>query len=99
MLNQWYRREQQGNLAMLHRALSEGVPACGYLHWTLVDDFEWTEGWETHPGLFAMNRLTSERIRRKSSALFAEICCANAITGDMVERYAPQALERVFWQH
>jgi beta-glucosidase len=86
------------HLAMLHRAVSEGIPVRGYLHWTLVDDFEWAEGWETHLGLVAMNRATQERMPRKSSALFAEICRANAITEDMVERYAPQAMERVFRQ-
>ena len=84
------------HLAMLHCAISEGIPVRGYLHWTLVDDFEWAEGWQTHLGLVAMNRLTQERTPRKSAALFAEICRANAITEDMVERYAPQARERVF---
>jgi len=86
------------HLAMLHRAISEGVPVRGYLHWTLVDDFEWAEGWGTHLGLVAMNPLTQERAPRRSSALYSEICHANAITDDMVERYAPEAMERVFWQ-
>ena len=86
------------HLAMLQRAISEGIPVRGYLHWTLVDDFEWAEGWGTHLGLLAMNRLTKERTPRKSSALFAEICRANAITEDIVERYASEAMERVFWQ-
>ena len=84
------------HLAMLHRAIKEGVPVRGYLHWTLVDDFEWAEGWETHLGLVAMNRQTQERMPRKSSALFAEICRTNAITEEMVERYAPQAMEQIF---
>ena len=83
---------------MLHYAISEGIPVRGYLHWTLGDDFERAEGWETHLGLVAMNRLTQERTPRKSSALFAEICRANAITEEMVERYAPQAMEGMFWQ-
>jgi len=84
------------HLAMMHRAICEGVPVCGYLHWTLVDDFEWTEGWRAHLGLIAMNHLTQERTPRRSASLYAEICHANAITGDIVERYAPQAMERVF---
>jgi beta-glucosidase len=85
------------HLATLHRAISEGVPVRGYLHWTLVDDFEWAEGWGTHLGLVAMNPLTQERIPRGSASLFGEICRANAITEEMVDRYAPQAVERVFW--
>jgi beta-glucosidase len=84
------------HLAMLHRAISEGVPVRGYLHWTLVDDFEWAEGWGTHLGLVAMDPLTQERTPRKSFSLYGEICHANAITGEIVERYAPQAMESVF---
>src|SRR5258706_14202915 len=36
------------HLAMVHRAISEGIPVRGYFHWTLVDDFEWNDGWGTH---------------------------------------------------
>ncbi|HEU0001166.1 MAG TPA: family 1 glycosylhydrolase [Ktedonobacteraceae bacterium] len=57
------------HLAMLHRAIREGVPVRGYLHWTLVDDFEWTEGWRAHLGLVAMNPLTQERAPRSSFSL------------------------------
>lgn len=84
------------HLAMMHRAIGEGIPVRGYLHWSLLDNFEWAEGWGTHLGLVAMNPLTQERTPRRSSALFAEICHANAITGDVVERYAPQAMDSVF---
>ncbi len=84
------------HLAMLHRAISEGIPVRGYLHWTLVDDFEWAEGWGTHLGLVAMNPLTQERTPRRSFSLYGEICHANAITEEIVERYAPQAMESVF---
>lgn len=81
------------HLAMLHRAISEGIPVRGYLHWSLLDNFEWLEGWGTHLGLVAMNPLTQERIPRNSSALYGEICRANAITEDIVARYAPQAMD------
>jgi beta-glucosidase len=86
------------HLAMLHRAISEGIPVRGYLHWTFVDDFEWTEGWGAHLGLFSMDPLTQERTPRKSSLLYSEICRANAITEDIVECYAPQAMDRLFRQ-
>jgi beta-glucosidase len=84
------------HLAMIHRAISEGIPVCGYFHWTLIDDFEWLAGWATHLGLFAMDSLTQKRTPRLSSSLYSEICHANAITGDIVERYAPQLLDRLF---
>lgn len=89
------------HLAMLHRAISEGIPVRGYLHWSLLDNFEWLEGWGTHLGLVALNPLTQERTPRGSFSLFGEICRANAITEDIVGRYAPQIMDRIFsmWRH
>lgn len=84
------------HLAQLHRAISEGVPVRGYLHWTLLDDFEWMDGWHTHLGLCAMNRATQQRTPRQSALLLSEICHANAISTEMVERYAPLAMDRIF---
>jgi beta-glucosidase len=84
------------HLAMVHRAIREGIPVRGYLHWSLVDNFEWTEGWGAHFGLIGMDPLTQERTPRRSSDLFGDICRANAITEDIVERYAPQAMDRLF---
>ncbi len=86
------------HLAMVHRAISEGIPVRGYLHWTLIDDFELTEGWKAHLGLIAMNPLTQERIPRRSFFLYNEVCRANAITGDIVEHFAPGAMDRIFSQ-
>ncbi len=84
------------HLVWLHRAISEGVPVRGYLHWTLLDDFEWMDGWHTHLGLCAMDRATGQRTPRPSALLLAEISRANAITADMVERYSPRLMERIF---
>ncbi|HEY0756791.1 MAG TPA: glycoside hydrolase family 1 protein [Ktedonobacteraceae bacterium] len=84
------------HLAMLHRAIQEGVPVRGYFHWALVDNFEWAEGWKARFGLIELNPLTQERIPRKSAALFGAISRANAITEEIVERYAPEAMTSIF---
>ncbi|HYX48623.1 MAG TPA: family 1 glycosylhydrolase, partial [Ktedonobacteraceae bacterium] len=63
-----------------------------------LDDFEWTEGWNAHLGLAAMNPLTQKRTPRTSFSLYSEICRANAITEEIVERYAPKAIDRIFKQ-
>jgi beta-glucosidase len=84
------------HLAMVHRAIEEGVPVRGYFHWSLVDNFEWNNGWYARFGLIEVNPQTQERIPRRSASMFGEICRANAITEDMVERYAPEALESIF---
>jgi beta-glucosidase len=84
------------HLAMVHRAISEGIPVRGYLYWSLVDNFEWAEGWGVRFGLIELDPETQERIPRSSASMFGEICRANAITEEIVERYAPRALDAIF---
>jgi len=84
------------HLAMIHRAISEGIPVSGYLYWTLVDNFEWAEGWGVRFGLVELDPETQDRIPRSSASMFGEICRANAITEEIVERYAPKALDFIF---
>jgi len=54
-----YFREHIGQL---RRAMNDGVDVRGYFPWTLVDNYEWTEGWHGQFGLFAFNKKTHERI-------------------------------------
>ncbi len=84
------------HLAALHRAIRQGVDVRGYYYWTLVDNYEWVEGWTTRFGLIALDPATQERTPRRSAQLYAEIARANAITGEMVEKYAPAAMGQVF---
>jgi len=84
------------HLAMVHRAIGDGIPVQGYLHWSLVDNFEWTDGWGVRFGLIEVDPLTQERIARRSAGLFGAICRANAITEAIVECYAPGAMDVVF---
>jgi len=86
------------HLAMVHRAISEGIPVRGYFHWTLVDNFEWAEGWGVRFGLIELDPTSQRRIPRSSASMFGEICRANAITESIVERYAPDAMESIFGQ-
>jgi beta-glucosidase len=84
------------HLAMVHRAIHEGIPVRGYLYWSLVDNFEWAEGWGVRFGLIEVDPQTQDRIPRSSASMFGEICRANAITEEIVERYAPEARDTVF---
>lgn len=84
------------HLAMVHRAIVEGIPVRGYMYWSLVDNFEWAEGWGVRFGLIELDPQTQERIPRSSASMFGEISRANAITEAMVERYAPEAQDFIF---
>ncbi|MDR5683667.1 MAG: glycoside hydrolase family 1 protein [Armatimonadota bacterium] len=62
------------HLSAVHRAIADGVPVQGYYHWSLLDNFEWAEGWRMKFGLIAMDPVTQERRERPSARLYAEIC-------------------------
>jgi beta-glucosidase len=68
----------------------------GYFHWSLVDNFEWERGWTQRFGLWELNTDTQERIKRPSADLFAAICQENALSSEMVARFAPEVFEKLF---
>ena len=37
-------------LGQLKRAIGEGTPVIGYQHWSVTDNFEWAEGYDTRFG-------------------------------------------------
>ena len=68
----------------------------GYFHWSQVDNFEWERAWTQRFGLWGLDVDTQKRIRRPSADLYAEICKANAISTEMVRKYAPESMQRIF---
>lgn len=50
---QWWLAE---TMQALESAIARGVPLIGYLHWSLVDNFEWKYGWWPKFGLVAVDR-------------------------------------------
>jgi len=71
------------HLAALHRAIKEGADVRGYFHWSLIDNFEWAEGYRTPFGLVAVDFNTQERTVKASGELYAEICRTGSITPQM----------------
>jgi beta-glucosidase len=84
------------HLAAVQRAISNGADVRGYYHWTLVDNFEWAEGWGLRFGLVALDTATGARTPRPSAALFHELATRNAIERDAVARFAPELLPALF---
>ena len=68
-------------LAGLHQAMAEGVPVIGYIHWSLLDNYEWSLGYDYQYGLFAVDRKTFARAAKPSAGVLAAIARANALHG------------------
>ena len=68
----------------------------GYYHWSLVDNFEWHNGWSQRFGLIEMDPQTQVRHWRPSAHLYQEICHSNSISSDMAARYAPELMDALF---
>jgi len=62
----------ENTVIAMERALSEGVDLRGYLHWSLLDNFEWDFGWWPKYGLVAVDRKTMKRTIRPSARWFAK---------------------------
>ncbi len=74
-------------LKELHGLIKDGYDIRGYFHWTLADNFEWTEGWNLRFGLIAMDPTTQVRTMRPSGALYRGIALENGFSPEMVEEH------------
>jgi beta-glucosidase len=69
----------RSHLAMLQRATSEGAPIRGYFLWSLVDNFEWSSGFDTKFGLFYADFGTQKRSPKLSASYYSEVIKRNAL--------------------
>ncbi|MBI1755810.1 MAG: family 1 glycosylhydrolase [Fimbriimonas ginsengisoli] len=70
----------RSHLLQIRRALADGLPVLGYLHWTLMDNFEWAEGFRPRFGLVSCDHATQRRVPKTSAAWFAEVARTNGAT-------------------
>lgn len=61
----------------LKQAMAEGVPVIGYQHWSLMDNFEWSEGYDPRFGLVYVDFKTGNRIIKKSGYHYKSIIETN----------------------
>lgn len=58
-------------LIAMQKAMGNGVQLLGYMHWSLLDTFEWNKGFWPHFGLVAVDRRTMKRSPRPSALWYA----------------------------
>lgn len=60
-------------VASVLTAAHEGVPVLGYIHWSLLDNFEWLSGYGPKFGLVAVDRTTFKRTVKPSARILGRI--------------------------
>ena len=67
------------HIEKLHQAIVEdGVPVLGYYHWTMMDNFEWSDGYRIRFGLYQVDMKTKQRSPTKTVRLYREIITSNS---------------------
>jgi beta-glucosidase len=62
-----------------HRAIAEGYPLRGYFLWSLMDNFEWADGYTKRFGLHYVDFATQRRTPKLSAAWYREVIRRNRI--------------------
>ncbi len=67
-------------LAQLNRVIQDGADIRGYFYWSLMDNFEWSEGYTQRFGLVYVDYRTGERIPKDSARWYQKVIENNALT-------------------
>jgi beta-glucosidase len=70
------------HLLMIRRAISEGIPVLGYLHWTFMDNFEWALGYRIRVGMVYTDYQTLKRTPKDSAAWYSKVMASNGASLD-----------------
>lgn len=66
-------------LTQLHRAASENYPVRGYFLWSLLDNFEWADGYGKRFGIYHVDFSTQKRTPKRSALWYREVIARNAV--------------------
>ncbi len=86
------------HLRQVWRAIQFNIPVMSYYFWSLVDNFEWAEGYDPQFrfGLYTVDFRNQKRSLTRSGELYKEIASSGSLSSDMARRYAPEIAERMF---
>jgi beta-glucosidase len=66
-------------LTHLQRATAEGVPVKGYFLWSLLDNFEWADGYNNRFGIHYVDYATQKRTPKLSAHFYKAVIAGNAV--------------------
>ena len=65
------------HLQHLQKASRDGVSVKGYFHWSIMDNFEWGEGYKQRFGMVFVDYPTQKRIPKDSAYWYRDVIAAN----------------------
>ncbi|MFI6153789.1 glycoside hydrolase family 1 protein [Kitasatospora sp. NPDC051170] len=74
-------------LESIDKARAEGVDVRGYYHWSLMDNFEWLQGYGPHFGLYSVDRTTMARTPTSAAAVYGDIAAHRGLTPALRRTY------------
>ncbi|HSU18198.1 MAG TPA: GH1 family beta-glucosidase [Acidobacteriaceae bacterium] len=66
-------------LGQLQRAIHDGAPVKGYFLWSLLDNFEWADGYAKRFGIFYVDFKTQKRTPKLSADFYREVIARNGL--------------------
>jgi len=63
----------------VHAYIEDGIPVIGYMHWSLLDNFEWQLGFSKTFGLIAVDRATQARKPKPSAYHLGRIASSDSL--------------------
>lgn len=66
-------------ITQLQRGVAEGVPVKGYFLWSLIDNYEWADGYDKRFGIHYVDFATQKRIPKLSAEFYREVIARNAL--------------------
>jgi beta-glucosidase len=69
----------RGFLAGLHGAIEDGADVHGYYQWSLMDNFEWAQGFSRRFGMVFTDYETLARVPKRSAAWYSQVIRENAV--------------------
>ncbi len=69
----------RNTLRHLQRAIGEGADVRGYLHWSFIDNFEWSWGYKCRFGLVRCDFATGKRLPKRSALYYSEVIKQNRV--------------------